>query len=278
MRFVKSLAAVRHPTLLSPCGRPARALLFAATLTLSYGVAVATSAPLFATEFSGNQKSEIEKIVHNYLISNPEVVKDAIDELEKRQKVAEANSREQVVAQNGDKLFSSTHQAVVGNPSGDVTLVEFFDYNCGYCKRSLNTVAKLIEEDPKLRVVLKDFPILGAGSLEAAQVATAVREQFSGAKFFEFHRKLLGTRGPIGKAQAMSAAKESGADMDRLEKALKNPDVQTALHEAATLADSLHFEGTPSWVIGKEAVVGDVSLPVMKGKIDNMRKCGKTTC
>ena len=96
---------------------------------------------------------------------------------------------------------------VVGNPQGDVTLVEFFDYNCGYCKRSVETVAKLIEGDPKLRVVLKDFAILGPDSVEAAQVANAARMQLSSQKFWDFHRKLLGTKGHIGKAQAMAVAR-----------------------------------------------------------------------
>lgn len=255
---------------------PFRVGLAAAAALLFAGLAAPTT--VAASEFSAKQKSEIEKTVHDYLLANPDVIKDAIDLLEKRQKDAESTRREKVLTEQADKLLRSRNQAVVGNPDGDVTLVEFFDYNCGYCKQSLNTVAKLIEGDPKLRVVLKDFAILGTDSVETAQVATAIRNQFSGPKFWDFHRKLLSTRGHIGKQQALAAARELGADMGRLEKDMEKPDVQESLREVATLADQLRFDGTPAWVIGNEAVVGGLPMTALKSKIDNLRKCGKTAC
>lgn len=246
----------------------------AAGACLAFGAAT----PLLAEEFSGKQKVEIEKVVHDYIISNPEVIRDAIDELGKRQKVAEAATREKAVSEHGDKIINSPNQAVVGNPNGDVTLVEFFDYNCGYCKQSLQSVAKLIEADPKLRVVLKDFPILGPDSVETAQIATAARMQLDSQKFWDFHRKLLTTRGHIGKQQALAAAKEVGADMARLEKDMASAETKDALKEVVTLADELRFDGTPAWVIGKEAIVGGVPYAQLKAKVDNMRKCGRTVC
>jgi len=241
-------------------------------------LALGPATPLLAEEFSGKQKVEIEKVVHDYLISNPEVIRDAIDELGKRQKVAEAATREKAVSEHGDRIINSPNQAVVGNPDGDVTLVEFFDYNCGYCKQSLKSVAKLIEEDPKLRVVLKDFPILGPDSVETAQIATAARMQLDSKKFWDFHRKLLTTRGHIGKQQALAAAKEVGADVARLEKDMASAETKDALKEVVTLADELKFDGTPAWVIGKEAIVGGVPYAQLKTKVDNLRKCGKTVC
>jgi protein-disulfide isomerase len=277
MRFVNPFAPLRRPAGAAP-RRHVKTMILALAGLLGASLAFATPSPLKATESAVLQKGEVEKIVHDYLIANPELIRDAIDELEKRQKVAEAGKRERAISQGADKMFNSRHQAVIGNPSGDVTLVEFFDYNCGYCKQALANVTKLIEGDPNLRVVLKDFPILGPSSVDAAQVATAVREQFNGQKFFEFHRKLLGTRGSIGKAQALAAAKDLGADMDRLEKDLNSPMIQESLKEVAELADQLHFEGTPSWVLGKEAIVGGVPVAQLKAKIDNLRKCGKTSC
>jgi protein-disulfide isomerase len=241
-------------------------------------LAIGSTTSLFAQEFSGQQKIEIEKVVHDYLIANPEVIKDAIDELGKREKVAEAATREKAVSQHRDKIVNSPNQAVVGNPNGDVTLVEFFDYNCGYCKQSLNSVAKLIEADPKLRVVLKDFPVLGPESVEAAQVATAARMQLDSQKFWDFHRKLLSTRGHIGKQQALAAAREVGADMARIEKDMSSAETKAALKEVAALADELRFDGTPAWVIGKEPIIGALPYAQMKAKVDNMRKCGKTVC
>ncbi|MBY6241488.1 DsbA family protein [Methylosinus sp. Sm6] len=239
--------------------------------------ALLAAAPLRA-DTPQPQKAEIEKIVHDYLIANPEVIREAIDELERREKVAEADSRSRAVDKTADKLFNSAAQAVIGNPSGDVTLVEFFDYNCGYCKRALDDLAKLVDGDPKLRVVLKDFPVLGQGSTEAAEIATALRLQLKPEKFYAFHRKLLGTRGPIGKAQALAVAKELGADAARLEKDAKSDETRAALRESAELADSLNLSGTPSWVLGKEVIVGAVGFQQLKSKIDNTRKCGKSVC
>lgn len=229
-------------------------------------------------EFTATEKGAIEKIVHDYLLANPGVVKEAIEELEKRQKADETAARDKVVNEKSDRIFNSPNQAVVGNPDGDITLVEFFDYNCGYCKRSVETVAKLIENDPKLRVVLKDFAILGPDSVEAAQVANAARMQLSPQKFWDFHRKLLATKGHIGKAQAMAVAREVGADMARLDKDLARPETQAALREVSELADALNFDGTPAWVVGKTAVVGGVPYAELKSKLDNFRKCGKAEC
>ena len=246
---------------------------------LALAAAVMLYAPaLGAGELTNEQKDQLGKFIHDYVVSHPEIIKEAAEELDRRDKAAEAADREKTMAGEAAKLFRSPNQAVVGNPDGDVTLVEFFDYNCGYCKQSLATVAKLLESDPKLRVVLKDFAILGPDSVETAEVATAVRQQLKGQKFWEFHKKLLGTRGHIGKAQAMAAAKELGADMDQLEKDIKSPATHAALAEVEGLAEKLHFSGTPSWVIGQDAYVGGLSLPDLKAKIDSVRKCGKAAC
>lgn len=276
MRLTNRLGSVRPSHLrIARCARlcayTAIAFLGANISTLSMGAVMATEAP-------PANKVEIEKIVHDYLVTNPEVIREAIEELDRRQKVAEAESVKYVVAKSSDLLFNSKNQAVIGNPAGDVTIVEFFDYNCGYCRQSLASIAKLIETDPNLRVVLKDFPILGTPSTEAAQVASAVREQLKGDKFFEFHRKLLSLRGGVGKTQAMNVARELGVDMDRLEKDMKSPAIHQGLAEVAALADDLHFTGTPSWVIGKETILGGVPMAQLKAKIDNVRKCGKTVC
>ncbi len=251
---------------------------FARAVAAAALCAAAWSAPVRAADFTADQKDEIGKIVREYLVANPEVIKEAIEELGKREKAAEADTRKKTIAANAEKIFNSPNQAVVGNPNGDVTLVEFFDYNCGYCKQALASVSKLIDGDPKLRVVLKDFAILGPDSVDAAHVATAARMQLPSDKFWEFHKKLLATRGHIGKAQALAAAKEVGADMDRLEKDADGPEAQAALKEVATLAEKLKFDGTPSWVIGNDAFVGGAPYAQLKAKLDNMRKCGKTAC
>src|SRR5690606_2026984 len=141
-------------------------------------LAMLTAAPpVLAQSFSGEQRKDIERIIREYLISNPEVLQEAVAELEKRQVAAEAHRTRSAVNANRDALFNSPHHVALGNPQGDVTLVEFFDYNCGYCKRALSGMVELLKTDSKLKVVLKEFPVLGPGSIEAAQVAVAVRMQ-----------------------------------------------------------------------------------------------------
>ena len=233
---------------------------------------------LRAQTFSDGQRKEIESVIKNYLMEHPEVLEEMAAELSKRQSVAETAKNEAAVAKNNDLIFKSPRGVVVGNKDGDVSFVEFFDYNCGYCKRAMTDMVELMKADPKLRVVLKEFPVLGPGSLEAAQVAVAVRMQDpSGKKYLDFHQKLLGGRGQADKARALAAAKDSGLDMARLEKDLSSPEVRATLEENLKLAESMGMNGTPSYVIGKQVVVGAVGVEGLSKKISEAR-CGKATC
>ncbi|MCI4678362.1 DsbA family protein [Rhodoblastus acidophilus] len=252
---------------------PSRKAIFAAFLSLS-----AFALPARAGEFTAAQKSEIESIVHSYLLDHPEVLRDVANALEKKQQQEETALRHQAIEQNKDALFHSSFDGVVGNPNGKVTLVEFFDYNCGYCKRALGDLENLIKAEPDLRVVLADFPVLGPDSVEASRVAAAVRKQISGAKFFDYHQKLLMTRGHVGKEQALAVAQGMGLDMARVQKDMKDPSVHAGLAQTMKVADALGLNGTPSYVIGDEAIVGAVGYDQLKSRVDSMAKCGKTTC
>lgn len=234
--------------------------------------------PVAAAEISAGQKAEIQTIIKEYLVTNPEVLRDALNELERRQKADEASAREKVISDASGTLFNSKHQVVLGNPNGKVTLVEFFDYNCGYCKRAMEDLAKLMKEDKDLRVVLKDFPVLGPNSVEAAQIAAAARNQLKGEKYWEFHSKLLMTKGGISKTQAVAVAQELGANVDQLIKDANGDDVRAGLEETMRVADSLNLTGTPSYVVGQDLVVGAVGFSELKTKVDNVRKCGKAAC
>src|SRR5438552_2183751 len=237
-------------------------------------------APLSASaqSFSDVQRSDIETIVRNYLIAHPEVLEEAMAELSKRQAVAESAKHEASVANNADAIFNSPRNVTLGNKDGDVTFVEFFDYNCGYCKRAMADMMEIMKADPKLKVVLKEFPVLSQGSVEAAQVAVAVRMQDpTGKKYLDFHQKLLGGRGAADKARAMAAAKEAGLDMAKLEKDLSGQEVRATLEENLKLAESLGMNGTPSYVIGKQVVIGAVGVDSLKEKISTAR-CGRATC
>jgi protein-disulfide isomerase len=250
-------------------------------LLASFAIALAAfsfTTPLAADEFSASQKSEIETIIKNYIMKNPELLRDAITELEAHDKTAADQAREKLVSDPQSPLYTSPYQAIVGNQDGKLTLVEFFDYNCGYCKKMLPDIVRLMKDEPDLRVILRDYPILSDSSVDAAQVAAAVRNQFKGEKFWEFHQKLLGSHGPVGKAEALAVAQSLGADMGKIGQDMNAPSVKEGLDESDRLGHDLALNGTPSYVVGDEVVVGAVGYDALKAKLENVRKCGKVAC
>jgi protein-disulfide isomerase len=249
-----------------------------AALPVAVALAAFASPPVQAQTFGPDQKSEIEKIVHDYLLSHPEVLQDAMAELEKRQNAEDAAKHLAAIKDNATSIFSSARQVSLGNLQGDVTMVEFFDYNCAFCKRAMADMLDLLKTDPKLKIVLKEFPVLGEGSVQAAQVAVAVRMQDkTGKKYIDFHTKLLGGRGPADKAHALAAAKEAGFDLARIEKDMQSDEIKQTIEENMKLAEQLGLNGTPSYVFPSEVVVGAVGLAALRGKV-NTARCGKETC
>jgi protein-disulfide isomerase len=233
---------------------------------------IALAVPASAQSFSEPQRGEIEKIIKDYLIKHPEVLQEAMAELEKKQQLAEAEKARSAIKNHSEAIFNSPRQVTLGNPQGDVTFVEFFDYNCGYCKRALEDMMALMAKDPKLKVVLKEFPVLGPNSTEAAKIAVAVRMQDkTGKKYLEFHQKLLTGRGQVDKARALAVAKEIGLDMARLEKDLKSDEIEATLSESMKLAEALGLNGTPSYVINNDVVIGAVGLAALGQKIQAAR-------
>ena len=248
--------------------------LLAPALIALAALGVPTVAP--AQSFTDTQRSDIETIVRNYLVSHPEVLEEAMNELSKRQAEAEVQKHEESITKNASLIFNSPRGVTLGNKDGDVTFVEFFDYNCGYCKHAMADMLDLLKNDHKLKVVLKEFPVLSEGSVEAARVAVAARMQDPN-KYLDFHTKLLGGRGPADKARAIAAAKDAGYDTARIEKDMASPEVKATIQENFKLAEEMGMNGTPSYVIGKQVVVGAVGLDGLKEKIANAR-CGKATC
>ena len=254
---------------------PSFRLLAPALLTL---VLCGTPPAALAQSFSAGQRGDIETIVRDYLLAHPEVLEEAMTVLSKRQAAAEAEKHQASVAANAETIFNSPRGVMLGNKDGDVTFVEFFDYNCGYCKRAMTDMLDLMKSDPKLKVVLKEFPVLSQGSVEAAQVAVAVRMQDpTGKKYLDFHQRLLGGRGQADKAHAIAAAKEAGLDTARIEKDLASPEVRATLEENFKLAEAMGMNGTPSYVIGKQVVIGAVGVDSLREKI-GVARCGKATC
>jgi protein-disulfide isomerase len=226
-------------------------------------------------DYLAKHPDEVQRIVKDYLLKNPEVIQDAFGELMKRRAAAttaSATDKAAAIKSNAKLLFDSPRQVTLGNRQGDVTLVEFLDYNCGYCKRASTDLLTLLNDDPKLRVVLKEWPVLGSASTQAAQVAVAVRMQDpTGEKYLAFHQKLLGERGPANKARATAAAQEVGLDLTRLEQDLASAEVRETLEENAKLARALGIKGTPGYVIGDTVVPGAAGVVVLKETVQAAR-------
>jgi protein-disulfide isomerase len=233
-------------------------------------------------EYIATHPDEVGQIAKDYLLKHPEVVQEILSGLLRsrgnRTSSAPGGPAQAVpdktaaVKANAAALFGSVHQVTLGNAQGDVTLVEFFDYNCGFCKRALGDLVGLIKADPQIKVVLKEFPILGPGSVEAARVAVAVRMQDPGGqKYLEFHRKLLGGQGHADKARALAAAREAGLDVAQIEKDLTSEEVNKSLAESAALARDLGLTGTPSYVIGDKVAIGAIGLAALTDRVKAAR-------
>ncbi|MCA0399781.1 MAG: DsbA family protein [Proteobacteria bacterium] len=250
---------------------------FAATGALAATLALAASGSALQAQ-TPPDKAAIEAIVKEYLLKNPEIIQEAMVELERRQKEEELKAVKRITADPKSPLYASEHHTVVGNPNGDVTLVEFFDFNCGFCKRGLADVQKILDTDKNVRVVLKEFPILSPGSRDASVVALALREQFDKDKLWKFHADLMNTRGAIGKEQALALAKSMGADMKKLEAGMASPKIGEALEESKLLAEALGISGTPSYVVAEDLVIGARGIEALQTRIAAWRKCQKAVC
>lgn len=230
-----------------------------------------------AQVFDSEQKSEIESIVRDYLLQNPEVIRDAIIELERRQEEQKAQQMVSTIQQNESILLNSRYQVEMGNPNGDVTLVEFFDYNCGFCKQATEDLRRLLDEDPNLRVVLKEFPVLGEPSVEAARVAIAVNE-VSPELYPEFHFAMMNRRGRANLQSTLDTAEKVGVDPELLRPYLDSDVVTATIQEVYGVANMLGLTGTPSYVIGDEVAFGAVGYSELKERIKAVRSCGQATC
>jgi protein-disulfide isomerase len=250
----------------------------AVALTVLAAAAVSTTTHALA-QFSPEQRGEIEKIIRDYLLRNPELLQEVIQEMEKRQAQADAEKHRQAIKDNAQALFNSPRQVVLGNPQGDVTMVEFFDYNCGFCRKALADKLELVKGDPKLRLVLKEFPVLGEGSTQAAQVAVSVRlqDKTGGKKYLEFHQKMFASRGQVDKARALAVVREIGLDPARAEREMNGDEVRLTLEEDFRLAEALGINGTPTYVLDGQVVVGAVGVEKLREAINTVR-CGRATC
>jgi protein-disulfide isomerase len=223
-------------------------------------------------------QARVEGILRDYLTKNPEILVEMTTELDKRQAAEQTAQQKKAISDNAEALFRSPVAHVAGNPSGDVSIVEFFDYNCGYCKRALPDVLKAVNDDGKVRLVLKELPIFGDDSEAAAKLALASDKQ---GKYFEMHQKLFSEPGKADKEKGLRVAKELGLDVDKLQKDAEDPDIKKALDEAKELAQKLNLQGTPLYLIGDRVIPGapDDLFDQLKKNVAEVREKGcASTC
>ena len=218
----------------------------------------------------------LNPMIEDYLLENPRILQRVSQALETEIRMAEAEQARAAIAAMQSQIFDDPDHTVLGNPEGDVTLVEMFDYNCGYCRQALPDLATLLAEDPNLRVILKEFPILSQESVDAARVAVLVGQ--SGADYWTFHQKLFTGRGQVTGEAALAAAQEVGLSRVQLELEMGTPRVTEIIDRSYELARALSISGTPTYIIGDELIAGAVGLDALRSRIANMRACGKTIC
>ncbi|MGR6465919.1 DsbA family protein [Rhizobium sp. PAMB 3182] len=228
-------------------------------------------------EMSDEQKQEFGAFIKQYLIENPEILIDVQKALQDKQEQAQVAAAQQAIEKDKNEIFASKSDLVLGNPTGDVTVVEFFDYNCGYCRRALPDMTDILKEDKNVRFVLKELPILGPDSTAAHKVADAFR-QIAPEKYGEFHLKLLGGKGRATAETATALAVSLGVSKEQIEKTIKDFPNDKLVDQNIELAQNLGVSGTPSYVIGDEAIYGAVGKDTLEEKIANVRACGKATC
>ena len=218
----------------------------------------------------------LNPMIEDYLLANPRILQRVSDALNAELTAERKASTAAALAELRPALYEGEGQVVLGNPDGDITLVELFDYNCGYCRQVLPDLAALLAEDKGIRLILKEFPILSQGSVDAARIAILVAE--SDVDYWNFHQALFTARGQIDKGAAIKAATDLGLSAVALEMSMQAPRISAVLAESYRIADRLKITGTPTFIIGDEIIPGAVPLDTLKAKIANLRACGSTTC
>ncbi|KTD22957.1 DsbA family protein [Legionella londiniensis] len=207
--------------------------------------AISLSPVFAATNFSAEQKKEVEQIVHDYLVNNPEVLIEASQALQQKQQQNMQEQARDAIRQNADQLFKE-NLAVAGNPKGNVTLVEFFDYQCIHCKKMKPVISELLKKDKNLRVIYKEFPIFGKSSELASKAALAAALQ---GKYQQMHDALLSLDKRLNETIIMDTAKSVGLDVNKLKKDMSGEQVKTALEQNRQLAEKMHLMGTPAFIV-----------------------------
>jgi protein-disulfide isomerase len=231
--------------------------------------AMLMATPLVAQDFTEDQ---IKDLALQAIRENPQIVMEAVAILEAQEDARKADQSVALLSSRRDVLERDPNAPVLGNVDGDVTIVEFFDYNCPYCKRVKPEIQALMAADPDIRLVYREWPILGEGSVFAARAALAARNQ---GKYEEFHWAMMGLQGRAEEASILNAAAEIGLDVDKLRADMDAPEINEHIQTSMELAAALGFNGTPSFVIGEALVPGFIKTAQFEGYVAAAREAEK---
>ena len=230
------------------------------------GAAVLSSNKVAATSVTADQRKVFEGVIRDYLLKEPIIIRQAIDRLRAQEEAAKKTEAAAALKNNKDELFYDKSSPVGGNPQGDVTIVQFFDYNCGYCKRAAHNLRAVMKNDPNLRVIFKEFAILGPQSIKASRAALAAQKQ---GKYIEFYEGLMA--GKADEDSVAALAHKLKMDYSQLRKDMADPKIETALQNNYELANALGIKGTPVFVIGERVIPGAVGEEILTQLIKEER-------
>jgi protein-disulfide isomerase len=246
-------------------------------LTLSQLASGSPSPASGTSSFSDDQRKSIEKIVKDYLLANPEIFLEIQSALEAKMEKEQAEKLKALVAENAKEIYRHPNAAVAGNPNGDITVVEFFDYNCGYCKRAFGDIAKLVEKDKNVRVVFAELPIIRDESEPVSRMALAAQKQ---GKYWEMHRELISTKGLVNEAAGLKIAEKLGLDVAKLKADMGSPEIKGEVDRIKALAKKMNINGTPHFLVGDRSVGGapEHLFELLEGHVTELRKSGCNYC
>jgi protein-disulfide isomerase len=237
--------------------------------------ALALAAPVQASEFSDKQKTEIEAIIRNYLLENPALLREMADKLEVADKKAEDDLRNKALMTYKDDVFKKAADPKVGNAKGTVTIVEFMDYNCGWCKKSVGEVQTLLKSDKDIKVIFKDFPIFGEGSEYAARAALAAEKQ---GKYWELHQAMFANEGQVTVEVVNQLAEAQGLDMTKLQADMASKEIGEHIAANMQLGKQLAINGTPAFIIDDKVYGGYLTMDAMNAAVTAVRANGCKMC
>ncbi len=240
------------------------------TAALCLGLA-APAAALDLTAMTGAERAAFGQAVRDYLLENPEVLMEAIGVLEQKREADQVTSDLKILRDNAAEIYTSPADWVGGNPEGDVTVVEFLDYRCGYCRRAWEEVEQLVETDGNIRLVFKEFPILGEDSLASSQFAIAVRKLGGDATYKRAHDALISLKGPADAGALADLAEDLGLDPQKVAAEMASDETARILRANHELAMLLQINGTPTFVVNETLVRGYVPLNGMQQIVAGQR-------